>query len=183
MKKLVWAALLLFSLASQAALRLDCSSLTPKELLILKRTPSVDPCEGKGTALVALTGSGVLHTCIDSKTVERFDVAIGRGGTGKTREGDLKTPLGVYSLGTPKASERFGLFIPVGYPTRTQSAKGFTGGAVGIHGPDRLFACAGALNVSVNWTQGCLAVADDRFIVHLAEFVKANPGLRLYSLE
>jgi hypothetical protein len=174
--------LVTISLTAQAQLRLDCSDLTPKQLLLLKPEPQQDPCTEKGVALVALTSTGVLHTCIDSKTVERYDISIGRGGVGKTREGDLKTPLGVYTLGAPKTSTRFGIFIPVGYPTRAQSAKGFTGSDVGIHGPDRTFACAGVLNVAFNWTQGCLAVADDRFIIEIAEFVKMNPGVRLYSL-
>jgi murein L,D-transpeptidase YafK len=173
----------ILSMTAKAGLRLDCSTLTPKELLIFKAQPKADPCIEKGVALVALTSSGVLHVCDDSKTIERFDISIGRAGVGKTREGDLKTPLGVYTLGSPKRSERFGLFIPVGYPTRQQRGQGLTGSDVGIHGPDRTFACAGVLNVSFNWTQGCMAVADDRFIVQIAEFVKAHPGLRLHSLE
>lgn len=182
MKQLVLL-LSLISVTAGAQLRLDCSALTPKELLILKPAPAQDPCTGKGTAIVALTSTDVLHTCLDSKTIERYDISIGRGGVGKTKEGDLKTPLGVYSLGTPKTSDRFGIFIPVGYPTRDQRAKGFTGSDVGIHGPDRRFACAGVLNVSINWTQGCLAVADDRFIVAISQFVKMHPGIRLYSVE
>jgi hypothetical protein len=181
--KKVFLFLTFMSVAAGAQLRLDCSRLTPKDLVSLKSAPTQDPCTEKGTAIVAMTSTDVLYTCLNSITVQRYDISTGRGGVGKTREGDLKTPLGVYPLSTPKVSERFGIFIPVGYPTRDQRAKGNTGSDVGIHGPERLFACAGALNVSVNWTQGCLAVADDHFIVEIAAFVKSHPGVLLYSLE
>jgi hypothetical protein len=183
MKLLTAFAALLVSLPALAALRLDCSDLTPKQLALLKRAPVQDPCLGQGTSIVAIASTGVLYTCEDSRTVERYDISIGRSGFGKTREGDLKTPLGTYLLGQPKESERFGLFIPVGYPTREQKANGFTGSDVGIHGPDRFFACAGALNVSLNWTQGCLAVADDRFIVEIGQFVKAHSPLAIHILD
>jgi hypothetical protein len=168
---------------AQAELRLDCSDLTPKELKAFKTPPTEDPCLHRGTSIVALTSTGVLYTCENGKTLESYDISIGRAGVGKTREGDLKTPLGTYALGQPRVSERFGLFIPVGYPTGAQRAKGFTGADVGIHGPERLFACAGALNVSINWTQGCLAVADDRFIVEISEFVKSHQDVLLHILE
>jgi hypothetical protein len=168
---------------SGAGLRLDCSDLTPKELKILKVAPAQDPCMGRGTSLVALGTSGVLYLCENGKTAESYDIAIGRGGLGKAKAGDNKTPLGTYSLSQPQVSERFGLFIPVGYPTRAQAANGLTGSDIGIHGPDRIFACAGALNVSVNWTAGCLAVADDRFIIAVSNFVKAHKPVQLHILE
>lgn len=183
MKTLFAVTALLVSLAAYADLRLDCSDLTPKQLALLKKAPDQDPCTDQGTSIVALTSTGVLYTCEDSKTVERYDISIGRGGAGKTREGDLKTPVGTYSLGQPKTSERFGIFIPVGYPTKEQRAKGFTGSDVGVHGPERVFACAGALNVSINWTQGCLAVADDRFIVEIADFVRSHANIQIHILE
>ena len=58
-----------------------------------------------------------------------------------------------------------------------------TGSDVGIHGPDRWIACGGVLNVAFNWTQGCLAVADDRFIVEIAQFVKAHKGIAIHIAE
>ncbi len=104
-------------------------------------------------------------------------------GLGKSRDGDNKTPLGTYWLGQPQLSQRFGIFIPVGYPTREQTAKGMSGSDIGIHGPDRIFACAGALNVSINWTAGCLAVSNDAYIVAISDFVKAHKALHLQILE
>lgn len=155
----------------------------PRQLRMVKSLPDYDVCQGRGTSIVAFGDSQVLFLCKNGHEVDNFDFSMGRGGTGKTREGDLKTPLGTYPLGRPRSSDRFGTFIPVGYPTAAQKAKGYSGSDVGIHGPDRRFRCAGFLNVSINWTQGCMAVADDTFIERIASFVKQNPGLNLHIID
>lgn len=103
-----------------------------------------------------------------------FAVSLGKGGTGKTREGDGKTPLGTYSLGRPRASKRFGTFVPIGYPTPDQRKRGLTGRDVGIHGPDRRFGWAGSVNSWVDWTDGCIAVSSDEEIFRIAEWVSSN---------
>ena len=106
--------------------------------------------------------------------VKAFRVSLGRGGTGKAREGDNRTPLGVYPLGTPQPSSRFGTFIPFGYPTEAQAAAGLTGGDVGIHGPDRPYAWLGPANVLFDWTAGCVAVSSDAAIQTIAAWVTAK---------
>jgi murein L,D-transpeptidase YafK len=107
-----------------------------------------------------------------SALVRSFEAAVGSGGTGKQAEGDKKTPLGRYSLGSPRASKEFGIFIPIGYPTAEQRRRGARGGSVGIHGPKRRFAWAGRANVWLNWTRGCIAVATDAEIQEIAAWVK-----------
>jgi murein L,D-transpeptidase YafK len=69
---------------------------------------------------------------------------IGHGGVGKTKAGDGKTPAGTYTLGQPRPSSKYGLFIPIGYPTVEQRKQGMTGGAVGVHGLDRRVKWLGA---------------------------------------
>jgi lipoprotein-anchoring transpeptidase ErfK/SrfK len=167
---------------AQADLRFDCPALLPLDLSVFKSVPAADPCIGQGTSVVALTQTRVLYTCENGKTLASYDISIGRGGIGKTKSGDLKTPIGTYTLSEPYTSERFGLFIPVGYPTARQRAQGMTGSEVGIHGPNRPFACAGVLNVVGNWTQGCLAVANDHFITDLSNFVRSHRNVLLHVL-
>ena len=67
----------------------------------------------------SLDAQVVLHTqqhrlllCEQGQPVTEYRVALGRGGAGEQREGDLKTPLGVYSLGLARTSAEFGLFLP-----------------------------------------------------------------------
>ena len=102
-------------------------------------------------------------------------VALGWRGIGKRRRGDGKTPLGRYDLGVPRPSRKYGTFIPVGYPTAEQRQRGFTGSAIGIHGPPRETRHAGLANVADDWTLGCIAVADDATIRAVAAWVRANP--------
>ncbi len=99
-------------------------------------------------------------------------VALGRGGLDKMREGDGRTPIGTYPLGAPRPSPRFGTFIPIGYPTPEQCARGLTGGSVGIHGPARGATWLGALSTFIDWTAGCVATASDDDVALVAAFVR-----------
>jgi len=131
-------------------------------------------CPKVEAVLLVDTTTHELKLCEKGTAVRAFRVALGTGGTGKAKAGDDKTPLGVYSLGSPRASQRFGVFIPVSYPTKEQLAKGFTGGDIGIHGPDRHFAPLGTATAWVDWTAGCVAVGSDEAIQAIAAWVKAK---------
>ncbi len=153
----------------------DCPAYTPPPMLrLLKSLPTENLCQGRGTSLVALTDIQVVYLCKNDQPVANYDFSLGFMGLNKRREGDLKTPVGTYTLGPPKQSDRFGIFMPIGYPTLEQKRRGYTGSDVGLHGPKRAARCAGFLNVAVNWTQGCLAVASDIFIKEIAKFVVNN---------
>lgn len=154
-----------------------CSSFympTPK-FRLLKQLPETDPCQNRGTTVLADTEIQVIFLCKNGKSVADYDFSMGRNGAGKKALGDKKTPLGRYALGKPGVSvDGFKVFIPVGYPTLEQKQSGYTGSAIGIHGPHRNFRCAGFLNAAVNWTQGCMAVASDIYIKEIGRFVEQN---------
>jgi murein L,D-transpeptidase YafK len=105
-------------------------------------------------------------------TVGVYSVYLGRGGVGKRREGDGKVPLGRYKLGVPRASEKYGTFIPIGYPTDVQRKKGYTGSAVGIHGPPRAFKWLGAILRWFDTTEGCVGLATDEEIERIAAWIR-----------
>ena len=128
-------------------------------------------CAPAGTALAVDVEHRELALCEDGVAASRYRVAIGRRGAGKSRRGDARTPLGAYPLGEVRASSRFGLFLPVGYPTPDQRAAGFTGDAVGVHGPHRSWRWLGPLNVAADWTAGCIVVASDREMQEIARWV------------
>ena len=157
----------------------------PRQLRIMKPLPRENPCEGKGSSIVARTAVNehLLFLCENNQIVDNFDIAIGSGGVGKTTAGDFKTPLGTYRLGAPRLSDRFQIFIPIGYPTREQKEQGFSGGDVGLHGPARPFRCVGFLNVTFDWTTGCLAVADDGFIARIAAWLDSHPKAHVIHIE
>ncbi|OGQ90963.1 MAG: hypothetical protein A2289_00605 [Deltaproteobacteria bacterium RIFOXYA12_FULL_58_15] len=135
---------------------------------------SEDPCIEKAASVVVLLDEHVLLLCDSGKTAKEYAVTLGKGGTANKKQGDNKTPIGTYALGLPQFSDRFGIFISVGYPTEPQKQQGYTGQAIGLHGPDRLFTWAGGLNTMIDWTQGCVVVKSDEAIGEIADWVKSR---------
>src|SRR5204862_7282944 len=84
------------------------------------------PCQPGETGLVVRAADHPLELCQDGRSVVTHKVARGSGGLAKRRMGDGKTPVGLYGLGTPRPSQSFGTFVPVGYPTPAQHKQGFT---------------------------------------------------------
>ena len=140
-----------------------------------------NPCRPDETAVVVETEPRRLHLCEAGHVARSFDVALGVGGVGKQRQGDNKTPLGEYGLGAPRASQDYHLFVPVAYPTVAQAHRGFTGSAIGIHGPPRGFAglLAHARAIVPNWTAGCIALASDDEIEAVAAWLRRQTTRRV----
>jgi L,D-transpeptidase catalytic domain len=132
------------------------------------------PCPETGQAVAVVTSRHELLLCTDGTTAARFAVSIGRGGVDKHRQGDARTPLGTYPLGSPRPSLRYGTFIPIGYPTPEQAARGFTGGSVGIHGPPRDWDDPSYPLTALDWTLGCIATGSDAEVETVAEFVRTR---------
>ncbi|GAO01689.1 murein L,D-transpeptidase family protein [Anaeromyxobacter sp. PSR-1] len=136
--------------------------------------PSPSPCPRSRDAVVVMTDRRELWLCSGGTPAAQYAVALGRSGVGKRRRGDGRTPLGTYPLGDPRPSPQYGTFIPIAYPTPAQAARGFTGTAVGIHGPPRGTEGAGYPVTEVDWTQGCIATGSDEDVDAIAAFVRAR---------
>jgi murein L,D-transpeptidase YafK len=134
-----------------------------------------EPCANANAALVVVrTTEHRLYACETGSIVRSYDVRLGRHGTGKTRAGDGKTPLGTYPLGVPRPSKDYGTFIPIGYPTAQQARRGLTGSAIGLHGPLRSVRWLGR---AVNWfdtSDGCIGIATDDEMSILARWVRTK---------
>lgn len=118
------------------------------------------PCEGAPHDVVIDTGRRTLFLCRDGAVDASYPVNLGQGGVGKRKQGDQKTPLGRYRLSPPRASvSGFTWFVPIGYPTAAQKERGYTGGAIGIHGPpDWLAPAIVDVAFGTPWTDGCIMV-------------------------
>src|SRR5262249_49780263 len=145
-------------------------------LLFLSTVAATPPCAAGATRIEVRTREHALWLCEDGRAVKHFAVALGRGGSGKRTDGDGKTPLGSYALGAPRPSAEFGLFIPVGYPTEDERRRGFSGGAIGIHGPKRAWRWLGRANLWADWTRGCVALATDDHLRAVADWIRRHPG-------
>ena len=130
-------------------------------------------CNFPDARILVDTGTHRLALCDRDREIASFSVRLGRGGVGKTAEGDGKTPLGAYPLGDPRKSDRYGTFIPIGYPTPDQRRRGFTGGDVGVHGPHRWVRWLGTLVNSFDSSSGCVGLATDAEMDSIAAWIKA----------
>jgi hypothetical protein len=139
----------------------------------------VEPCPSSGAVVSVLTRVHQLWLCVEGFALARFPIALGRGGVGKREQGDERTPLGTYDLGQPRRSPLYGTFIPISYPTVEQAALGFTGNALGIHGPPRRKDASKYPLVEVDWTRGCIATGSDEDVNAIAEFVRQRQPIVL----
>ena len=138
-------------------------------------SPSSSACRDAETAVVVVTRVRQMYLCNDGKIDRTFTVALGSGGVGKQRQGDGRTPLGRYGLGSPRASHGFHIFVPVQYPTPAQARMGFTGSAIGIHGPPHGWTMAQLASlVAQDWTAGCIAVETEEDIEVVAAWIRTH---------
>lgn len=126
----------------------------------IARAEGESPCKRARDDVVIDTGSRTLFLCRAGRAAASYPVNLGQGGVGKRKQGDKKTPLGRYPLSPPRASvSGFTWFVPIGYPTAAQKKQGYTGGAIGIHGPPDWLPqpiVDGAFDTP--WTDGCIMV-------------------------
>ncbi|MCC7385837.1 MAG: L,D-transpeptidase [Deltaproteobacteria bacterium] len=118
------------------------------------------PCDQRPKGVIVDVDARRLYLCLGGAVDAAYPVNLGRGGIGKRRQGDRKTPLGRYRLLSPRASASgFTWFVPIAYPTPEQRRAGYTGGAIGIHGPpDWLPTQVVNLAFNTPWTDGCIMV-------------------------
>lgn len=99
--------------------------------------------------------------------IKSYKVALGGEPLGpKTRQGDHKTPEGIYVLDSRNAHSQFYKSIHISYPTPEQRTvarkKGFSaGGDVYVHGLPNGYGFVGASHRLKDWTDGCIAVTNE----------------------
>ncbi len=129
-------------------------------------------CPPSGDFVAVFTRKRELWLCREGVETARIPIALGRGGNGKRRLGDGRTPLGAYAIGSPRPSTQYGTFIPIDYPTPEQARNGQTGQALGIHGPPRGQSEPEYPATAVDWTLGCIATGTDGAVEAVAAFVR-----------
>jgi murein L,D-transpeptidase YafK len=103
----------------------------------------------------------------EGKVIKKYRVALGGDPIGaKTRQGDHKTPEGVYVLDSRNAHSQFYKSIHISYPSNQDRAaarrRGVSpGGDVFLHGLPNGYRWVGASHRLKDWTDGCIAVTDE----------------------
>lgn len=93
--------------------------------------------------------------------IEDFFVSMGRAGSGKVNEGDLKTPMGVYFvqsyISSTQLEDKYGAgAYPINYPNAWDRMNGKTGHGIWLHGTR-----SGTYNRPPLASEGCVVLPND----------------------
>jgi len=116
--------------------------------------------------VVVLKKERTLQLLSGEKVIKSYKVALGGDPVGaKTRQGDHKTPEGVYFLDSRNAQSQFYKSIHISYPNAhdraAARAKGLSpGDDVFVHGLPNGYGWVGASHRMKDWTDGCIAVTN-----------------------
>ena len=131
--------------------------------------------------VLVLKGQRALELLDQGKVIRTYKIALGGNPIGpKTRQGDHKTPEGVYILDSRNPHSRFYKAIHISYPNARDSAaaraQGVSpGGDVFVHGLPNGYGWIGASHRLKDWTDGCIAVTDREIDEILAAVKDGTP--------
>jgi murein L,D-transpeptidase YafK len=101
-----------------------------------------------------------------STALKSYRIALGRSPVGpKEREGDQRTPEGIYLIDRRKPDSAFHRALHISYPSPSDIAQATErgvapGGDIMIHGIRNGRGWIGAFHRIRDWTSGCIAVTD-----------------------
>jgi murein L,D-transpeptidase YafK len=116
--------------------------------------------------VLVLKKERTLQLLYQGKAIKTYKVALGGDPIGpKTRQGDHKTPEGVYVLNFRNPHSQFYRSIHISYPgsrdrTLARQRGVGPGGDVFIHGLPNGYGYLGAAHRLKDWTDGCIAVTN-----------------------
>jgi murein L,D-transpeptidase YafK len=117
--------------------------------------------------VVVLKRERTLELITEGRVIKTYKVALGGDPVGpKARQGDHKTPEGVYILDFRNAHSQFYKSIHISYPNGHDRAlarkNGVSkGGGVFVHGLPNGYGAIGAAHRLKDWTDGCIAVTNE----------------------
>lgn len=100
------------------------------------------------------------------EVIKTYKIALGGNPIGqKERQGDNKTPEGIYFIDSRNKDSHYHLSLHISYPNERDKKRAKElgvppGGNIMIHGIKNGFSWVGDSHTEVNWTKGCIAVTD-----------------------
>ena len=134
------------------------NSKLEKEVIILRAGTADKILIEKKARLLTLLSKG--------KVLKTYKIALGGNPDGpKEKQGDNKTPEGIYIIDSRKLDSRYHLSLHISYPNEKDKKRAkqlgvSPGGDIMIHGIKNGFSWVGDLHTEVDWTKGCIAVTD-----------------------
>ena len=152
--------------APMLALIIAGCAVAPPEEAVVPWPPPLAPETEQADLIVVEKAERRLRLYRDKFPIASFDVELGSQPEGhKAREGDGKTPEGLYWIAARNPKSAFHLSLLISYPNEADknlaAERGEDpGGAIVIHGGTGLFdRLKGALR-GEDWTEGCIAVTN-----------------------
>ena len=140
-------------------------SSAPPPVPVQAQIPPFEP--GKVDLVVVRKGARSLQLMRAGRVVKTYRIALGRDPAGpKRKEGDGRTPEGVYTLDWRNASSAFHRSIHVSYPREGDDDHALrwgvpAGGLIMLHGLPNGVSAARVGHPEVDWTDGCIALTND----------------------
>ncbi len=112
----------------------------------------------------------MLYLSQEGEIFKKYHITLGKVPVGdKEIEGDMKTPEGAYSLDYRQFSNDYYKSLHVSYPNASDKAHARSlgksaGGMIMIHGTPPSWSLSPYgdwMNVLIDWTEGCIAMAND----------------------
>jgi murein L,D-transpeptidase YafK len=136
------------------------------DFLKLDREPPTTMPDTRATMVIVDKAVRRLTLLRDGTTLKTYDVSLGPSPTGhKQREGDGRTPEGVYKIDFKHPRSRFHLSLRVSYPNTEDRENAHRrgvppGGDIMIHGLPNGLGWLGRFHLTRDWTDGCIAVTN-----------------------
>ena len=135
--------------------------------------------------VVVKKGARKLYLYSGDHVVKTYPVALGKEPTGqKIREGDSRTPEGLYTLDWRNPTSKFFRSIHVSYPNVSQrrnarEAGVDPGGAIMIHGqPNDWVERIKLTFAHKDWTEGCIAV-ENQAMLEIWDMVRDGTPIKI----
>jgi L,D-peptidoglycan transpeptidase YkuD (ErfK/YbiS/YcfS/YnhG family) len=118
------------------------------------------------------------------EVIKTYTIALGGNPVGpKEREGDNKTPEGIYFIDSRNGNSGYHLSLHISYPNELDNMRARErgvrpGGDIMIHGIKNGFSPVGTSHAKSDWTQGCIAVTNQE----MEEIYKLVPNGTLVEI-
>ena len=166
MRWLFTALCLSFAVTCQAAVVVTINGKPVDKNEVIQPHRSSQPARASAPVekILVLKSARQLQLISNGKPIRTYRISLGKQPKGpKTREGDKRTPEGLYWVDWRKKSDKFNLAMHINYPNVSDAAKARReglnpGSMIMIHGtpdsednPEELFH-------TLDWTDGCIAM-------------------------
>jgi murein L,D-transpeptidase YafK len=136
--------------------------LLTSALFVVAQNPSVG-----ADHLVVYKRERKLVLLSQGKELRSYKIALGGEPVGpKTRQGDHRTPEGLYTLDSRNPNSHFYKAFHISYPNAQDIAAAkklgvSPGGGIMLHGLPKEYGWVGKAHTLHDWTDGCVAVTDE----------------------